>query len=377
MATEHDKLIVDADSFFEIDPITRVIKNTSTKKVKLMQFDHNSERFSFSIPRYVDGHDMSESDRVEVHFSNTDLSTKETSKDRYIIEDLAVNPKNEEEVVFSWLISDKATKYPGTLAFSIRFLCLDGENIIYSWNTEKCKSISVGHGCQCDDEGGVDIDNVDVLEAWKKSVTDALVAHANNTNEEVAHIRSKWAAAIEILFEALSTSAENTKNIVSPGGFAVGYNNDVNKCSLAVGLQNIIKGYRSFGAGQGLNAYGESNRAYFGQFNAKNGQAVLVVGWGTSDSNRKNIFTVDKSGNGVFAGDVKARGKVLATTEDVVAAVKEVYDVLNERSATIIELENKVERLEQEFGNLETNFGDIQNRVIALETKNDEGIELH
>jgi hypothetical protein len=196
---------------------------------------------------------------------------------------------------------------------------------------------------------------VDVLEAWKKSVTDALTAHANNTNEEVAHVRSKWRAAIEILFEALSTSAENTKNIVSPGGFAVGYNNEVNKCSLAVGLQNIITGYRSFGAGQGLNAYGESNRAYFGQFNAKNGQAVLVVGWGTSDSNRKNIFTVDKTGKGVFAGDVYANGQRLA-------GIGEVTSLIGDATSDIAEFKQEVSDFHH---SVEMTFSDIINKELV------------
>lgn len=185
--TEHDKIIVDADASFSIDPITRQIKNNSMQKTKLMQYDHKSERFSFTIPRYVDGHDMSESDRIEIHFINTDLTTKETSKGRYIIEDLAVNPENDEEVIFTWLISNTATQFPGTLAFSIRFLCLEGENVVYSWNTDKCKSISIGVGCECD-EGGTDVDNPDVLEEWKKEIEDSFISHKNNENKNVNHL---------------------------------------------------------------------------------------------------------------------------------------------------------------------------------------------
>lgn len=395
--TEHDKIIVDADASFSIDPITRQIKNNSMQKTKLMQYDHKSERFSFTIPRYVDGHDMSESDRIEIHFINTDLTTKETSKGRYVIEDLVVNPENDEEVIFTWLISNTATKFPGTLAFSIRFLCLEGENVVYSWNTDKCKSISIGVGCECD-EGGTDVDNPDVLEEWKKEIESLLTGHANNENPEVAHIRQKWAAAIEILFEALSTSAENTKNTISPGGFAVGYNNNVNKCSLAVGLLNVINGYRSFGAGQGLNSFGESNRAYFGQFNAKNGQAVLVVGWGSSDSDRKNVFTVDKVGNGVFAGDVKANGQKLVGSLDLEALrssfgtqIKELFervtfceqgfDLEVERvdtlETTISELFNQIGQFNNVLDAQQTQIANLQERIKRLEDDVFAEAELH
>lgn len=55
----HKHPIYDTDPHFKIDGDTRVIINASDVKVALMQGDHNSERFTFEIPRYVDGHDMS------------------------------------------------------------------------------------------------------------------------------------------------------------------------------------------------------------------------------------------------------------------------------------------------------------------------------
>ena len=50
MAHTHD--VIDYDKHFVIDPVTRQIDNKSGKIV-LMQNDHNSERFTFEIPRYV------------------------------------------------------------------------------------------------------------------------------------------------------------------------------------------------------------------------------------------------------------------------------------------------------------------------------------
>ena len=38
-----------------------------------------------------------------------------------------------------------------------------------------------------------------------------------------------------------------------------------------------------------------------------------IVGWGTSDTNRKNIHTIDTNGNADFSGDVRAKGEILAT----------------------------------------------------------------
>lgn len=383
----HKKIIVDTDSHFLIDGTTRSIKQDGNAKIAVMQYDHNSERFSFTIPRYVDGHDMSECDRVEVHYKNTDTKTKEHIKDKYTVDDLNINPENENEVIFSWLIARSATKYNGTLEFSIRFLCFDGDEVVYVWNTDRYTSIPIGDSCDCNGELPDHYD--DNYESWKKEIESLLSSHKNNEDLEVSHIRQKWAAAIEILFEALSTSAENTKNTISPGGFAVGYNNTVNKCSLAVGLQNIINGYRSFGAGQGLNCYGESNRAYFGQFNAKNGQAVLVVGWGSSDTDRKNVFTVDKVGNGVFAGKVSANGKTLATENCVELMKAEIYETLGNHDSSIVELLNKVDLLETTISELLGQIGqfnsildtqqmqiaNLQERIKRLE--DDVFAELH
>ena len=46
----HIHSVYDNDTHFKIDPATRQISNESGKVV-LMQNDHNSERFTFEIPR--------------------------------------------------------------------------------------------------------------------------------------------------------------------------------------------------------------------------------------------------------------------------------------------------------------------------------------
>ena len=235
----HANLIVDSDPHFSIDPITRRIKNESSKKVTLIQGDHNSERFTFELPRFIEQHDMSECDRVEIHFVNGDYASFD------FIKDMQIHPEDETKVVFSWLVSDEATKNVGRLEFKIRFCCTNEDGVDdYIWNTAKNADISISEGMN---NAEIAVERYpDFLETLRNEIKADLTAHKNNENTEVSHIRQKWAAAIEILFEALSTSAENTKNTISPGGFAVGYNNDVNKCSLAVGLRNIINGYRSF-----------------------------------------------------------------------------------------------------------------------------------
>lgn len=55
----HNHPILDNDPHFKIDKETRMIKDQSQTASILMQGDHNSERYTFEMPRYIDGHDMS------------------------------------------------------------------------------------------------------------------------------------------------------------------------------------------------------------------------------------------------------------------------------------------------------------------------------
>ena len=68
----HKHPVYDTDTHFVIDPITRVVSNPESKKTILMQNDHNSERFSFEITRYIEGHDLTLSDKVEIHYANVE-----------------------------------------------------------------------------------------------------------------------------------------------------------------------------------------------------------------------------------------------------------------------------------------------------------------
>ena len=121
----HKHSVYDTDPHFAIDPITLDIINQSSGKTKLMQYDHNSERFTFEIPRLVDGHDMTQCDKIEIHYINVDAATKESKADVYTVDDKQLSPASEDVVIFSWLISKNATGYAGTLNFLVRFVCLN------------------------------------------------------------------------------------------------------------------------------------------------------------------------------------------------------------------------------------------------------------
>lgn len=163
--------IDDQDPMFEISPVTRVIKNTTNQKTSIIQHDHNSEIFTFALPRVIESHDMAKCDSIQVHYINIDSQTKEQSAGIYEVKDMLYSgnetPHETENIQFQWLISHNATRYVGSLNFLIRFVCYgeDG-NPEYVWNTAIYSGISVSSGI---DNGEVVFDDyADILNQWRR-----------------------------------------------------------------------------------------------------------------------------------------------------------------------------------------------------------------
>ena len=142
----HIHEVNDSDNKFIVDGISRAIKNTSASKTTVMQFDHNSEVFTFEIPRYIEGHDMMECNRVEVHYLNIDTSTRQENEGIYLVDDLKVSENDETKLNCSWIISQNATRLVGSLNFLLRFICSTDNVIDYVWNTSICSGIYVSKG---------------------------------------------------------------------------------------------------------------------------------------------------------------------------------------------------------------------------------------
>ena len=161
------QIIVDCDLCFEINTKSREIKNMTPDKNVIMQYDHNSERFSFSMNRFVEGHDMSTCDKVKIDFINEDLQKKEQFRDAYTVEDMHIDEEDEDKVKFSWLLSGKTSKLEGFLAFAIRFICFDeSAKVKYSWGTSIFSGILVAKGLN-NEEVIID-ENPDILEELKR-----------------------------------------------------------------------------------------------------------------------------------------------------------------------------------------------------------------
>lgn len=171
MAEDH--VISDEDVAFSIDPVTRTITNNSGKTV-LVQYDHDSEEFTFELPRYVDGHDMSKSTLITISYINQGKLQKETSHGLYEAIKIHTNPANPNKLRFSWLISQNATKYIGTLNFAIRFVCTKEDGTLdYQWSTKVCTGIQI---VETMDNAPELVDEIiDIVSQWKNKVANEIV----------------------------------------------------------------------------------------------------------------------------------------------------------------------------------------------------------
>ena len=168
MAHTHD--VYDTGKCFEINGLSRFIKETSDTKLVLVQGDHKSEAVTFKLPRYIDGHDMLLCNKIRVHYINIDTKTGDSSSDIYEVTDLALCEDCEEEtLMFTWTVEAPATKYAGTLAFLIKFECTEGANVLYQWNTAKYVGTNVLAGLDNSEYFVEKYSNV--LEEWYNKLT--------------------------------------------------------------------------------------------------------------------------------------------------------------------------------------------------------------
>lgn len=263
----HIHSVVDTDSHFVINPTTREVTNANSKKANLIQYDHNSERFTFEIPRYVEEHDMSKCNLVEIHYINLDVKTNLERKGYYIADDLKVEG---DKVTCSWLVSANATQLVGTLHFIVRFCCKENGVVTYAWNTAVCKLMQIGTGINASEN--FETEYVDVIEQWKDSVL------AGFAHELV--VEAKKAATAQ--YAELTARVDNL--IASPAA------DDAELIDIRVGADGVT--YDSAGTA------------------VRSAKRMFVNLAGTEQVSPKNIYGVKVDGENLFdMATLYARGK--------------------------------------------------------------------
>ena len=351
--------ITDGDPHFVIDTVSRKIINNSGKDT-LVQYDHNSERLTFELPRYIEGHDMSNCNKVAISYLDG------TAAGLYEVDDLAVKEADTEKVAFTWLISSNVTQIVGKIAFAIEFECVqEGGEITYKWHTgvnEDMRVIST-----ITNDATVAQENVDVLEKWKQELFSRKIPTKTSELENDSHFLTadteiSWGRKADTTIGersvALGTNVEasGTYSHAEGSGTASGYYSHAEGSgtasgyySHAEGAATTASGYYSHAEGSNTTALGEYSHSegfkveargmyshaegilttasgtcshtegsntiargdhqhVQGKYNVEdtNKKYAHIVGGGTSENKRKNIHTLDWDGNAEYAGDVSA-----------------------------------------------------------------------
>ena len=338
--------ITDGDPHFVIDTVSRKIINNSGKDT-LVQYDHNSERLTFELPRYIEGHDMSNCNKVAISYLDG------TAAGLYEVDDLAVKEADTEKVAFTWLISSNVTQIVGKIAFAIEFECVqEGGEITYKWHTgvnEDMRVIST-----ITNDATVAQENVDVLEKWKQELFSRKIPTKTSELENDSHFLTadteiSWGRKADTTIGersvALGTNVEasGTYSHAEGSGTASGYYSHAEGAattasgfySHAEGSNTTASGYYSHAEGfkveargmyshaegilttasgtcshtEGSNTIARGDHQHVqGKYNVEdtNKKYAHIVGGGTSENKRKNIHTLDWDGNAEYAGDVSA-----------------------------------------------------------------------
>lgn len=195
----HLHMVSDDDRYFSIDPYTKAITYLNEEPLILAQSDHNSELFTFEIPRYVEGHDMMQCNRVEIHYINiASGNTNKRVSDVYDVVDLQVSANDDDTVMFTWLISQNATMHVGSLNFAVRFACVTGSKVDYSWRSSAFSGISIVDSI---DNANIVVEQYsDILQSWYMELLMAGTEGVNMVevaaNEQIERIK-----AIDIVVE--------------------------------------------------------------------------------------------------------------------------------------------------------------------------------
>lgn len=212
----HFHIVSDDDRYFTIDPYSKAISYEGEGALIIGQSDHNSERFTFELPRYIEGHDMMLCDQVQVHYIN--IASDNKSKRNvgiYKVLDLQIAEDDDEIVLCSWIISQNATLHIGSLNFVLRFACTSGSKIDYSWNTRVYSSVAIAESI---DNAELVVDQyADILQEWYMELLMAgtmgvnVVADAQNTALDA--IASADVSARSSIDSAKQDAIEEIKNI--------------------------------------------------------------------------------------------------------------------------------------------------------------------
>jgi hypothetical protein len=177
-----------------------------------------------------------------------------------------------------------------------------------------------------------------VVGGWRENSEDygafgaksvVLGGYNNSTSGAFSVVGGYESEAIGPVTFALGERVKATAN----AAMAIGIDTQANAPqAFAGGSGSIANGKNSFASGTGTIAQATS-QFVFGKYNVADSSKAQIVGWGSGEDvvdesgniitqNRKNIYTLDTTGNAEFAGTVKAGRTTTDSDDDLILVTK-------------------------------------------------------
>ena len=119
----------------------RIITVPDALKRIAVQYDIDVEAVMFECPRYFNGIDLTKLD-LYVNYMRADGALS-----IYHVEDVTVNPENDKQIHFTWLIGGYLTEVAGNLQFIVSGSKTDESgNVVNKWNTEINSDLHISKG---------------------------------------------------------------------------------------------------------------------------------------------------------------------------------------------------------------------------------------
>lgn len=204
--SDHEHAVTDTDKTFTVDPFTRKIIADSGQKTILIQGDHKSEVFTFTIPRYIEGHDMAACNKIYIPYLNTEVEGRNPKfkSGVYTVSDITVN---KDTVVFTWEITINSTSIEGVLNFMILLSCMEGNRVEYRWNTDYFEDVIVKKSLYS--ELNFENEYLDVIEQWKETVKQIFKEYIDTeVDSHIAVVKAELEASMKADFEAYSDEVD-------------------------------------------------------------------------------------------------------------------------------------------------------------------------
>lgn len=204
--TTHEHTVSDTDKTFTVDIFNRKIIADSGQKTILIQGDHKSEIFTFTLPRYIEGHDMAACNTIYIPYINTEVESRNPrfKSGVYTVSNITVN---KDTVVFTWEISINATSLEGVLHFMLLFSCMEGSRVEYRWNTDYYEDVIVKKSLYS--ELNFETEYLDIIEQWKETVKKIFKEYIDSeVDSHIAVVRAELEASMKADFEAYSDEVD-------------------------------------------------------------------------------------------------------------------------------------------------------------------------